>query len=51
MKKITLERLEELETMENVKEVEFNGTSGMDGSSNWYTVYYTDGTEEDVYIA
>ena len=35
--------------LEDVKEVEFNGISGQDGSSHWYTIYYTDGSEEDVY--
>ena len=49
MERITLERLEELEMMESVDYVEFNGISGIDGSSNWYTVYYKDGDEEDVY--
>ena len=50
MKFITLAELEELELRENVKEVEYNGISGQDGSSNWYTVYYQNGTEEDLYI-
>lgn len=49
MNKISVNRLEELEEMESVEKVEFNGVSGIDGHSNWYTIYYTDGSEEDVY--
>lgn len=49
MKFVTLVELEEMESMENVNEVEFNGVSGQDGKSNWYTVKYEDGSEEDVY--
>ena len=49
MKFITLAELEELELRESVKEVEYNGLSGQDGSSNWDTVYYVDGSEEDLY--
>lgn len=49
MKKISLEELQVIEEMETVERVEFNGVSGIDGKSNWYTVYYTDGKEEDVY--
>ena len=49
MKFVTLAELEDIELREDVKEVELNGISGQDGSSNWYTIYYTDGTEEDVY--
>ena len=44
MKFITLAELEDIELREDVKEVEFNGISGQDESSDWYTVYYTDGT-------
>ena len=49
MKFITLAELEVLELREDVKEVEFNGISCQDGSSDWYTVYYVDGSEEDLY--
>ena len=49
MKFITLAELEDIELREDVKEVEFNGISGQDGASGWYTIYYIDGTEEDVY--
>ena len=49
MKFVTLTELEDIELREDVKEVEFNGISGQDESSNWYTIYYTDGNEEDVY--
>ncbi|MBQ3420656.1 MAG: hypothetical protein IJH34_03105 [Romboutsia sp.] len=49
MKFVTLAELEEIEAKENVTDVEFNGISGQDGASNWYTVYYEDGSEEDVY--
>ena len=49
MKFVTLAELEDIELREDVQEVQFNGISGQDGSSNWYTIYYTDGSEEDVY--
>ena len=49
MKFITLAQLEDLEMSENVKEVEFNGISGQDSMSYWYTVYYQNGSEEDLY--
>ena len=49
MKFITLAELEDLELKENVKEVAYNGISGQDGMSYWYTVYYVDGSEEDLY--
>ena len=51
MKFVTLAELEDIELREDVKELEFNGISGQDGSSNWYTVYYIDGSEEDIYTA
>lgn len=50
MKFVTLEELESIEEREDVERVENNGISGIDGSSLWVTIYYTDGTEEDVYI-
>lgn len=49
MKFVSLEELELIEEREDVEKVESNGVSGIDGSSIWYTVYYTDGTEEDIY--
>ncbi|HFD2052229.1 MAG: hypothetical protein KHZ90_08600 [Veillonella parvula] len=49
MEFVTIEQLEELEEREDVKKLESNGISGIDGRSTWYTVYYTDGTEKDVY--
>ena len=49
MKFITFAEMEDIELREDVKEVEFNGLSGQDGSSGWYTIYYTNGSEEDVY--
>ena len=49
MEFITLTEMEDIESREDVKEIEFNGLSGQDGASGWYTIYYTDGTEEDVY--
>ena len=49
MKFVTLAELEDIELREDVKEIEFNGISGQDGASGWYTIYYTDGSEEDVY--
>ena len=30
--------------------VVFNGVSGIDGFSKWYTIYYLNGNEKDVYI-
>lgn len=50
MKFVSVEELEEIEVMENIEKVEFNGVSGQDRNSNWYTVHYTDGSEEDIYI-
>lgn len=49
MEFVTLEQLEDLEGREDVERVENNGISGIDGKSTWYTVYYTDGSEKDVY--
>ena len=49
MKFVSLEELEEIEEREDVERVENNGVSGQDGKSIWYTVYFTDGTEEDIY--
>lgn len=50
MEFVTLEQLEEIELREDVEKVEFNGLSGQDGCSKWYTVYCVDGTEKDIYI-
>lgn len=50
MKFITLKQLEELEWKDSVTEVVYNGESCEDGVSPWYTVYYADGTQEDIYI-
>lgn len=50
MKFVTAEQMEEIELMENVEKVECNGNSGRDVNATWYTVYYTDGTEEDIYM-
>lgn len=47
---VTIEELNEMEEMERVDRVENNGVSGIDGNSVWYTVYYRDGEEEDVYV-
>ena len=49
MKYVTLSELEDIELREDVKEVQLNGISGQDGASDWYTIYYTDESEEDVY--
>ena len=49
MKFITLAQLEDIKMSEDIKEVVYNGISGQDGVSNWYTVYYTDDSEEDLY--
>lgn len=49
MKFVSLEELETIEEREDVKKVECNGISGQDGHSHWYTVYFTNGEEEDIY--
>ncbi|MCH1964303.1 hypothetical protein MCG45_15850 [Clostridium perfringens] len=49
MEFVTIEQLEELEEREDVKRVESNGVSGRDGRSTWYTIYYTNGEEKEVY--
>ena len=50
MRFVTDEQMEEIEEREDVERVECNGNSGRDVNATWYTVYYTDGTEEDVYM-
>ncbi|NWK11303.1 hypothetical protein [Clostridium cadaveris] len=50
MEFVTLEQLEAIELDEEVEKVEFNGISGQDGSSRWYTVYYKSGEEKDIYV-
>lgn len=50
MEFVTLEQLERIELDEEVEKVEFNGISGQDGSSRWYTVYYKSGEEKDIYV-
>lgn len=47
---ITLKELEEIEESEFVEKTEFNGISGKDGSSKWYSVYITNGEEYQVYV-
>lgn len=49
MRFVNLEQLESIEEREDVERVENNGVSGQDGKSTWYTVYYTNGEEEDIY--
>ena len=50
MKFITFSQLEDLEMCENVEKIELNGISSRDGESYYYTIYYVDGREEDIYI-
>lgn len=50
MEFISYEDLENIQCDENVDNVIFNGVSGIDGFSKWYTIYYINGDEKDVYI-
>lgn len=47
---VTLEELEDIEQNNFVLKTEFNGISGRDGSSKWYSIYCTDGEEYQVYV-
>lgn len=47
---ITLDELEEIEESEFVEKTEFNGISGKDGSSRWYSIYLTNSEEYQVYV-
>lgn len=50
MRYISYGELDVVSELEWVERVEFNGISGYDKTSNWYTIYFNDGTEEDVFI-
>lgn len=43
------EQFEEIEQYEEVEKVENNGNSGRIPGATWYTVYFTDGEEIDIY--
>ncbi len=46
---VSYEELEEIMESAEVERVESNGVSGIDGISEWWTIYYNDESEEDVY--
>lgn len=46
---VTQEQFEKLEVNPNVVKIENNGNSGLYYGYTWYTVYYADGTEQDIY--
>lgn len=46
---VTAEQFEEIEQSAEVARVENNGGSGRYPSCTWYTVYFTDGEEMDIY--
>lgn len=46
---VTREQFEAIEEHEEVERVENNGISG-NISATWYTVYFTDGEETDIYF-
>lgn len=48
---IELDQLEDIEYNEDVENVEFNGISGKDGSSKWYSVFLNNGNEYQLYTA
>lgn len=47
---LTLEELEDIEQSDFVEKTEFNGISGRDGNSKWYSIYCIDGEEYQVYV-
>ncbi|BAO04953.1 uncharacterized protein CBO05P1_234 [Clostridium botulinum B str. Osaka05] len=47
---VNSEELEEIEENELVERTEFNGISGKDGSSKWYSIYLNNGEEYQVYV-
>ena len=46
---VTDDQFEKIEVHEEVERVENNGNSGRIPGATWYTVYFTDGEEIDIY--
>ena len=46
---LTSQELDEIYSMKEVKQVEYNGYSGLYINYYWFTVYTLDGEEYDVY--
>ena len=46
---LTSEEIDEIYSMQEVKQVEYNGYSGLYINYYWFTVYTVDGEEYDVY--
>jgi len=46
---VTDDQFEEIEQHEEVARVENNGNSGSIPGATWYTVYFVDGEEMDIY--
>ena len=46
---LTNEEIDEIYSMQEVKQVEYNGYSGLYINYYWFTVYTVDGEEYDVY--
>ena len=46
---LTSEEIDEIYSMQEVKQVEYNGYSGLYINYYWFTVYAVDGEEYDVY--
>ena len=46
---LTSQELDEIYSMKEVKQVEYNGYSGLYINYYWFTVYTVDGEEYDVY--
>lgn len=47
---VNLEELNEIELRADVKNIGCNGISGREGRSTWYTIYYANGEENDIYV-
>ena len=46
---LTSQELDEIYSMQEVKQIEYNGYSGLYINYYWFTVYTVDGEEYDVY--
>ena len=47
---ITRKQFEEIKEHEEVEKIKNNGSSGSKLGTTWYTVYFTDGQEIDIYF-
>ena len=48
---VTREQFEEIEEHEEAARGENNGNSGNIPGATWYTIYFTDGEEADIYFS